>query len=163
MVWVNVLRGRRPITRYLHVGITSMGSPASYSRSRTLQTPAVPRADRRDDRTACFGSGRWVCVTSQLRTVQSTKGQGSKVPYMYLGFRPADDLSVEFEGWATLCRIALVERALTQRPPPWRSVRAEAEYSSAPLQVRNNLSIAVSTVTGRSMLPSGSTTTNYYK
>ena len=24
----------------------------------------------------------------------------------YLGFRPADDLSVEFKGWATLCRIA---------------------------------------------------------
>ena len=28
-------------------------------------------------------------------------------------------------------------------------MRAEAEYSSAPLQGRNNLSIAVSTVTGR--------------
>jgi len=41
-------------------------------------------------------------------------------------------------------------------------VRAEAEYSSAPLQGRNNLSIAVSTVTGRSMLSPESTTTNYY-
>ena len=55
----------------------------------------------------------------------------------YLGFRPADDLSVEFEGWATLCRIALfVERSLTRSPPPGRSVREEAEYSSAPLQGR---------------------------
>src|SRR4051812_36558056 len=41
----------------------------------------------------------------------------------YLGFRPADGLSVEFERWAVECRIASVERSLTRCPPPWRSVR----------------------------------------
>lgn len=44
--------------------------------------------------TAYSGSGRWVCFTSQPRTVQEYKGQGSKVP-AYLGFGPADGLSVE--------------------------------------------------------------------
>ena len=51
----------------------------------------------------------------------------------YLGVRPADGLSVEFEGWATTCRIASVGHSLTRCAPPWRSMRAKAEYSSAPL------------------------------
>ena len=162
------MRGRRPITHYLHVGIR-VYLPCFIVFVRGLLRRQQYRS---------LIAGKWCCLVffaracvwylqllllpGHVRTVRSTAGLGSKVP-AYLGVRPTDDLSVEFEGWATLCRIALVERSLTRSPPPWRSVSAEAEYSSAPLQGRNNLSIAVSTVTGRSMLPSGSTTTNYYK
>ena len=94
-------------------------------------------------------AGKWCCLLrarvvfayaspASLAPCRSTVGQGSKVP-AYLGFRPADDLSVEFERWATACRIASVGHSLTRCAPPWRSVRAEAGYSSAPLQGRNNL------------------------
>src|ERR1041385_3134802 len=66
----------------------------------------------------------WICFnfTGQPRTVQEyvwVGVQGSA----YLGFRAADGLSVEFERWATKCRIASVARSLTRFPPPWRSVR----------------------------------------
>src|ERR1041385_7848463 len=104
-----------------------MGSPASWSRPRTLQTSAVPRP--------VPGSGVvlfaravvsffWICFnfTGQPRTVQEYVRVGVQGP-AYLGFRPADDLSVEFERWAMKCRIASVERSLTRFPPPWRSVR----------------------------------------
>src|ERR1043165_2603679 len=41
----------------------------------------------------------------------------------YLGFRPTDGLSTEFERWAMLCRIASVGCILTRCTPPWRSER----------------------------------------
>src|ERR1043165_8293806 len=105
------------------------------------------------------GSGRWVCFTGQPRTVQEYKGQGSKVP-LYLGFRPADGLSVELEGWTPAYRIDSVGCALTRYMPPWRSERADV-IISAPLQGRLILSIAVSPVTGRFMLKPDPITTNY--
>ena len=74
-------------------GIRSMGSPAAYILSKALQTSAVPRAASRDW-TAYSCNGGWVCFSGQSRTVQEYTGRGSKVP-VYLGFRPADDLSVE--------------------------------------------------------------------
>ena len=37
----------------------------------------------------------------------------------YLGVRPTDDLSVEFEGWATLCRIALCGAFPDKEPATW--------------------------------------------
>ena len=71
---------------------------------------------------------------------------GASVPFFSEGshgshivlwdWMPAVGASFEFEGWDAACRIALLERSLTRSPPPWRSVRAEAEYSSAPLQGR---------------------------
>src|SRR3954463_7584369 len=69
-----------------------------------LQTSTLPRADCRAW-TAYSGSGRWVRFTVQPRTVQEYKGRGSKVP-LCLGFRPADGLSVELEGWTVAYRIA---------------------------------------------------------
>src|ERR1041385_537766 len=53
---------------------------------------------------------------------RSTKGRGSKVP-LCLGFRPADGLSVELEGWTSAYRIASVGNSLTRCTPPWRSER----------------------------------------
>src|SRR3954471_8448853 len=66
----------------------------------------------------------WICFnfTGQPRTVQEYVRVGVQSP-AYLGFRPADGLSVEFEGWATLCRIASVGHSLTRSEPRWRSVR----------------------------------------
>lgn len=52
----------------------------------------------------------------------------------YLGFRPTDGLSVEFERWAKKCRIASVRHSLTRCTPPWRSVRVV--NTTAPLQGR---------------------------
>src|ERR1044071_5156054 len=109
-----------------------------------FQMSALPRADCQAW-TAYSGSGRWVCFTGQPRTVQEYKGQGSKVP-LYLGFRSADGLSVELEGWTPAYRIDLVGCALTRYTPPWISERADV-IISAPLQGRLILSIAVSTVT----------------
>ena len=59
------------------------------------------------------GSGRWVCFTGQPRTVQDYKGQGSKVP-LYLGFRPADGLSVELDGWTSAYRTPLGRTCLNK-------------------------------------------------
>src|SRR3954465_8340894 len=104
-----------------------MGSPASWSRSRTLQTSAVLRADCREV-VLSYLLARWCLIwicfnfTGQPRTVQEYVRVGVQGP-TYLGFRPADGLSVEFERWATKCRIASAERSLTSCPPPWRSVR----------------------------------------
>src|SRR4051812_30982580 len=53
-----------------------------------------------------------ICIcfnfTGQPRTVQEYVRVGLQGS-TYLGFRPADGLSVEFERWATKCRIASVE------------------------------------------------------
>src|SRR3954467_12025499 len=98
-----------------------------------LHTPALLRADCRAW-TSYSGSGRWVCFTGQPRTVQEYKGQGSKVP-LYLGFRPADGLSVELEGWTLASWIASVGNSLTRCTPPWRSERLDV-IISAPLQGR---------------------------
>src|SRR4051812_7583105 len=64
----------------------------------------------------------WICFnfTGQPRTVQEYVGVRVQC-LVYIGFSPADDLSVEFERWATECRIALVEHSLTRCRPPWRS------------------------------------------
>src|SRR3954451_11805288 len=84
-----------------------------------LQMSALPRVDCRAW-TAYSGSGRWVCFTGQSCTVQEYIGHGSKVP-LCLGFRPADGLSVELEGWTSAYRIASVGHSLTRCTPPWRS------------------------------------------
>src|SRR3954462_3857629 len=84
--------------------------------------------------TAYSSSGMWVCFTGQPCTVQEYKGQGSKVP-LYLGFRPANGLFVELEGWNPAYRIASVGCSLTRCTPPWRSERADV-IISAPLQGR---------------------------
>src|ERR1043165_9787261 len=119
---------------------------------------ALPRADCRAW-TTYSGSGKWVCFTGQPRTMLEYKGQGSKVP-LYLGFRPADGLFVELEGWTPAYRIDSVGCSLTRCTPPCRSERAVV-ISIAPLQGRLILSIAVSTVTGRFMLKPDPTTRNY--
>src|ERR1043165_3285368 len=119
---------------------------------------ALPRADCRAW-TTYSGSGKWVCFTGQPRTMLEYKEQGSKVP-LYLGFRPADSLSVELEGWTPAYRIALVGCSLTRCTPPWRSERADV-IISAPLQGRLIYQIVVSTVTGRFMLKPDPATTNY--
>src|SRR3954466_14513213 len=67
--------------------------------------------------TTYSGNGRWVCFTGQPRTMQEYKGQGSKVP-LYLGFRPADGLSVELKGCISAYRIASVGHSLTRCTPP---------------------------------------------
>src|ERR1044071_8084163 len=123
------------------------------------QTPAVPRADYQDWRTRmslCW-DGR-VCFTGQSRTVQEYNGQGSKVP-LYLGFRPADGLSVELEGWTLAYRIDSVGGARARCTPLWRSERVDV-IISALLQEILILSIAVYMVTGRFMLKPDPTTTN---
>src|SRR3954464_11250417 len=66
----------------------------------------------RRDWTAYSGSGRWACFICQPRTVQEYVGVGVQGPE-YLGFRPADGLSVELEGWTSayrtpLCRTCLI-------------------------------------------------------
>src|SRR3954467_5157189 len=59
----------------------------------------------------------WPCLLSQVGTVLSS-------PYDYVVARLAyANPGSRHEGWATLCRIALVERSLTRFPPPWRSER----------------------------------------
>src|SRR4051812_28300276 len=55
--------------------------------------------------------------------MQEYKGQWSKVP-LYLGFRLADGLFVELDGWTLAYRIASVGHSLTRCMPPWRSERA---------------------------------------
>src|SRR3954464_10407113 len=77
----------------------------------------------------------------------------------YLGFRPADGLSVEFERWAMECRIASVERSLTRCPPPWRSVRCSV-IEVHPCREDQYIRIAVSTITGCFMLKLDLTTTS---
>src|SRR3954468_4510060 len=88
--------------------------------------------------------------------VPRTRVQSSFV----LRSRPADDLSVELEGWTPAYRIATGGCSLTRCTPPWRSERAVI-IISVPLQGRLILSIAVSTVTGRYMLKPDPTTRNY--
>src|SRR3954470_20437366 len=63
------------------------------------------------------------------------------------------------EGWASLCRIALVGCSLTRCTPPWRSERVVSHYCTPAGKI--DLSITVSTVTGRFMLKPDPTTTNY--
>src|SRR3954471_9366209 len=58
----------------------------------------------------------WFNFTGQPRTVQEYVRVGVQGP-AYLGIRPADGLSVEFERWATKCRIASVECSLKRFPP----------------------------------------------
>src|SRR3954469_2660324 len=115
-----------PCTHYLPVGITSYG----------LLRFLVSSEDSSDVSSTAACAGKWCCLfaravcliwicfnfTGQPRTVQEYVRVGVQGP-SYLGFRPADDLSVEFERWAMKCRIASVERSLTRFPPPWRSVR----------------------------------------
>src|SRR3954470_2106518 len=103
-----------------------MGAPAAWSRLKTLQTPAVPRADCRE---VCVLFAR--AVLSYLDLLALHRPVTHRTEYVgvrvqspaYLGFRPADRLSVEFERWAMVCRIVSMERSLTRCPPPWRSVR----------------------------------------
>src|SRR3954466_15836760 len=116
-----------PCTHYLPVRITSYG----------LLRFLVSSEDSSDVSSTAACAGKWCCLicssgvsyfgfafnfTGQPRTVQEYVRVGVQGP-SYLGFRPADGLSVEFERWATECRIASVERSLTRFPPPWRSVR----------------------------------------
>src|SRR4051812_38512334 len=61
----------------------------------------------------------WICFnfTGQPRTVQEYARVGVQGS-AYLGLRPANGLSVEFERWATECRIASVGHFLTRCTPP---------------------------------------------
>src|SRR3954470_796953 len=79
----------------------------------------------------------------------------------YLGFRPEDGLSVEFEGWATLCQIASVGCSLTRCTPPWRSEHCSVTLVH-PCRENKSIQIVVSTVIGRFMLKPDPTTINYY-
>src|ERR1043165_6804500 len=90
-----------------------------------------------------------------------TEYVGVKVQNLaYLGFRPTEGLSAEFERWAMLCRITLVGCILIRCTPPWRSERVVSHQCTPAGKI--DLSIAVSTVTGRFMLMPDLTTTNYY-
>src|ERR1041385_5720472 len=116
-----------PCTHYLPVGTTSYG----------LLCFLVSSEDSSDVSSTAACAGKWCCLillarwclicicfnfTGQPRTVQEYVGVRVQSP-AYIGYSPADDLSVEFERWAMKCRIASVERSLTRFPPPWRSVR----------------------------------------
>src|SRR3954466_14858088 len=91
-----------------------------------LQMSAVPRADCREvvlsslARAVCVVFSICFCFTGQSRTMQEYVRVRVQSP-AYIGYSPADGLSDTFEGWAALCRIALVERSLTRFLPPWRS------------------------------------------
>src|SRR3954462_3656241 len=108
------------------MGIMCMGASATWSRPRTLQTPAVPRADCWE---VCVLFARAVLSYLDFLAIHrpatySTEYVGVRVQSLaYLGFRPADGLSAEFERWAMLCRIASVGCSLTRCTPPWRSER----------------------------------------
>ena len=103
-----------------------MGAPFIVVSFEGLQTSAVPRP--------ASGSGVVVlslprrlylhllcfCFTGQPHTVQEYVRVRVQSP-TYIGYSPANDISDTFEGWATLYRIASVERSLTRCPPPLRS------------------------------------------
>ena len=57
------------------------------------------------------------CFIGQPHTMQEYVRVRIQSP-AYIGYSPADDLFVEFEGWATLCRIASVGCSLTRCMPP---------------------------------------------
>src|ERR1043165_1543758 len=130
-----------------------MGAPATWSRPRTLQTPAVPRADCRE---VCvlFARARlsYLDLLALLRpATHRTEYVGVRVQSpAYSGFRPTEGLSAEFERWAMLCRIASLGCILTRCTPPWRSERVVSHQCTPAGKI--DLSIAVSTVTGRFML-----------
>src|SRR3954467_2024285 len=92
----------------------------------SLQTSTVSRPDCQE---VCVLFARavcliWICLhfSGQTRTVQEYVGVGVQ-SLAYLGFRPADGLSIELERWTALCRIAWVGCSLTRCTPPWRSER----------------------------------------
>src|ERR1043165_1410926 len=91
-----------------------MGAPAIWSRPRTLQTPAVPRADCQE---VCVLFARAVLsyldFLALLRpATYRTEYVGVRVQSLaYLGFRPTVASLLSFERWAMLCRIASVGRS----------------------------------------------------
>src|SRR3954470_20094530 len=103
-----------------------IGAPATWSHPRTLQTPAVPRADCRE---VCVLFAR--AVLSYLVLLALLRPATHRMEYVgvrvqslaYLGFRPTNGLSAEFERWAMLCRIASLGCTLTRCTPPWRPER----------------------------------------
>src|ERR1044071_4980035 len=116
-----------PCTHYLPVGIYELWAPLLLSVVRGLFRRQQYRGLRREV-VLSYLLAQWCLIwiffnfTGQPRTVQEYVRVGVQGP-AYLGFRPADGLSVGFERWATECRIASAERSLTRFPPPWRSVR----------------------------------------
>src|SRR3954466_1078266 len=112
----------------LHVGIR-VWAPLQLSLVREPSDVSIPRADCREVCVlfACAECLIWISLnfTGQPRTVQEYVGVGVQ-SLAYLGFRPADGLSVELEGWTTLCRIASVGHSLIRCTPHWRSVRCIA-------------------------------------
>ena len=73
---------------------------------------AVLRPDCRDW-TAYSGSGRWVCYIGHAHTAQEYVGVGVQGP-AYLGFRPADGLSVEIEEWTSAYQTPLGRTCLNK-------------------------------------------------
>ena len=104
------------LSGYMPIRTTSMWDygvgPLHFSLVRGLFRRQQYRGLRRVW-TAYSGSGRWVCFTGQPHTVQEYKGQGSKVP-LYLGFRPADGLSVEIEEWTSAYQTPLGRTCLNK-------------------------------------------------
>src|SRR3954467_9143563 len=115
-----------PCPHYLPVGIC-VWAPPLRSVVRGLFIRQQYRGLRREV-VLSYLLARWCIIwiffnfTGQPRTVQEYVGVRVQSP-AYIGYCPADGLSVWFERWATKCRIASVEHSLTRCPPPWRSVR----------------------------------------
>src|SRR4051812_23914843 len=152
-------------TRCLHVGITSYGLPFLVVSSEDSSDDSSTAGSLQGSGVVLFARVVMyylvcLCFTGQPRTVQEYVGVGVQSP-AYLGFRPADGLSVVLEGWTMLCRIASVGHSLTRCTPPWRSVRCSGTEVH-PCREDQSIRIALSTVTGRFMLKLDLTITNYY-
>ena len=145
--------------------IRSVGSPASWSRLRVFRYQQY-RGLRREVLVLSYLPWRvylqllWFCFIGQPRTVQEYVRVRVQSP-TYIGYSPADDLSDTFEGWATLYRIATVERSLTRCLPPWRSECCRITPVH-PCREDQSIRIVVSMVTGRFMLKPDHITRNYY-
>src|SRR4051812_32113217 len=110
-----------------------MGTSATLSRPKTLHTPEVTRADCRE---VCVVFARTVLsyldfLALHRPATYRTENVGATVQSLaYLGFRPADGLSAEFERWGMFCRIASVGCSLRRCTPPWRCERVVSHQCS---------------------------------
>src|SRR3954462_9284080 len=123
------------------------GLPCIVFSFEGLQTSAVPRPAP-GSRVVLFARAVWFgfdyASPASLVPCRSTFGLGSKARRTLDLDRRMTSLLIA-EGWATLCRIALVERSLTRFPPPWRSERRSVTLVH-PCREDQYIRIAMSTV-----------------
>jgi hypothetical protein len=119
------LSSLRACTHYLPVGIC-VWAPPQHGLVRGLFRHLQYRGLRPGSACLiCLRTVSYLDLLALLRpATHRTEYVGVRVQSLaYLGFRPADGLSAEFERWAMLCRIASVGCSLTRCTPPWRSER----------------------------------------